>query len=95
MLLDVDGRTEPITEDDLAAVVARPNFHVTLVVTDAVWRGRGIAGQLLRELLATRAEPQATLHVEPDNAAALSLYERLGWRRAGAKADGRLLYTRP
>ncbi|HEY9410183.1 MAG TPA: GNAT family N-acetyltransferase [Jiangellaceae bacterium] len=95
LLIEVDGGVEPITEDGLAAVMARPNFHVVLVVIDPDWRGRGIAGQLLRELMVSRAEPQATLHVEPDNAAALSLYERLGWRRAGVKADGQLLYTRP
>jgi ribosomal protein S18 acetylase RimI-like enzyme len=45
------------------------------------WRGRGVGGQLLRELLAEAAASsrRGTIHVEKHNPA-LRLYERLGFR---------------
>ena len=45
------------------------------------WRGRGIGGALLAELMAEarRSDSSITLHVEPDNPAQ-RLYRRLGFR---------------
>ena len=52
----------------------------------AEWRGRGIGRRLLEALLgeARRAGIRAlSLSVEPDNARAVALYERLGFARLG------------
>lgn len=60
---------------------------LTLAVAPA-WRRRGLARALLRRGLARLAAEGARtvfLEVGEDNAAALALYRRLGWRAAGRR----------
>lgn len=58
------------------------------VVVAAAWRGRGIAQQMLKELLA-RGEAMGvkafTLEVRVSNAAAIHVYEKLGFRSEGIR----------
>lgn len=52
------------------------------------WRGRGVGGQLLLDLMAharSRGALRATLDVRPDNAAALGLYRKHGFTPAGRR----------
>ena len=54
------------------------------VATDADWRGRGLAGQTVRVLMAwgeTHGARAAALQVQADNVPAQTLYRRLGLRR--------------
>ena len=60
-------------------------YVITLDVA-AVWRGRGIAGALMRamhELAASKGATGMKLHVSVWNETAIRLYERLGYSRAG------------
>ncbi len=58
------------------------------VVVDAAWRGRGIAQQMLRELLAmgeAMGVRAFTLEVRFSNATAIHVYEKLGFRSEGIR----------
>jgi ribosomal protein S18 acetylase RimI-like enzyme len=59
--------------------------EISAVCTDEQWRGRGFAERLVRTLMTgIRARGQtAFLHVVADNAAAIRVYERLGFRIRG------------
>jgi GNAT superfamily N-acetyltransferase len=52
-------------------------------------RGQGIGKQLMEKLLATRAEPYATLTVSPA-ADAREIYERWGWRHVASTKPGKM-----
>jgi GNAT superfamily N-acetyltransferase len=72
------GRTEPPPSPE---VMAPPKFAVIELVVAKQWRGQGISSSLMRELLAERSEPLATLLSEPD-AHARRIYEHWGWQHA-------------
>jgi ribosomal-protein-alanine N-acetyltransferase len=61
-------------------------WHLMNVAVDPPLRRRGIASALLDELIARvgGSEP-VTLEVRPSNAAAITLYERFGFRGAGVR----------
>ncbi len=53
-------------------------------------QGRGIAQQLISRGLAEMQAlgiPEVRLEVRPWNAAAIAVYEKAGWRKAGATRD--------
>ena len=61
---------------------------VLTVATDPAFRGRGVGKALLREMCARLREKELrwlTLEVRPSNAAALGLYESLGFRQVGRR----------
>ena len=61
----------------------RPEGHVEIsaVCVDPAWRGKGIAGQLIKRLQAGIQQRGDTpfLHVLASNHTAIALYERLGF----------------
>jgi ribosomal-protein-alanine N-acetyltransferase len=63
-------------------------WHVMNVAVDSSWRRRGLATQLLEELVA-RTEGAVgrgyTLEVRPSNSSAISLYEKLGFETRGIR----------
>lgn len=64
--------------------------HVTLLGIRPDWRGRGLGQLLLVALLQLARQRQmkrATLEVRASNRAALSLYEKLGFRVAGRRRN--------
>jgi [ribosomal protein S18]-alanine N-acetyltransferase len=78
------GVVEWATEQ--AGVVA---YVQTLEVLTEV-RGRGVGGELLRRLEGTARDAGAVavwLHVDAENAAAIRVYERDGYRLGGKEAD--------
>mgnify|MGYP006283508211 CR=1 FL=1 len=61
---------------------AQPLTNVHDLAVAPGWRGRGIGGRLLDELVAAaraRGHCKVTLEVREDNAAAMALYRRLGF----------------
>lgn len=62
--------------------------NIDNVVVDAVYRGKGVAQKMLRELIA-RGEAAGieafTLEVRVSNEAAIHVYEKLGFRSAGIR----------
>src|SRR5690606_27858368 len=67
---------------------AADEAEVLTLAVDPAWRRRGLASALLRQGLARLAAEGARtafLEVGEDNAAALALYRRLGWRTAGRR----------
>jgi ribosomal-protein-alanine N-acetyltransferase len=61
-------------------------WHVMNVAVDPPMRRRGIASALLESMIERAgAEEPYTLEVRPSNAAAISLYERFGFRAAGTR----------
>jgi ribosomal-protein-alanine N-acetyltransferase len=62
-------------------------WHVMNVAVDDRQRRRGIGTELLRELFAQADRPgeQYTLEVRTSNDAAITLYERFGFRSAGVR----------
>jgi ribosomal-protein-alanine N-acetyltransferase len=61
-------------------------WHLMNVAVDPAARRRGLATQLLKEML-ERAGPEEpyTLEVRASNAAAITLYEQFGFRAAGTR----------
>ena len=65
-------------------------LHINSLAVDEGWRQRGIARQLLAEILADAVRSgarTATLEVRESNAAARALYEGLGFRVEGTRRD--------
>ncbi|TKX73988.1 GNAT family N-acetyltransferase [Halorubrum sp. GN11_10-6_MGM] len=75
----------------------RPGVHVAELVVEPGYRREGRARGLLRAAIGD-ADGAVTLQAHPDNDAALSLYESLGFavveRRPDAYADGDALFLR-
>ena len=57
-------------------------FAVIELIVDANWRGRGIGGELLSDLLEDRTEKYAVLTADPE-AAARKIYAHWGWEQIG------------
>jgi len=84
--------------DGRLAAMAGHRFHlngyreISAVCTDAAFRGRGLATELVRHLTAlTEADGDAAfLHVSASNGAAIALYERLGFTLRRQVAFGAL-----
>jgi ribosomal protein S18 acetylase RimI-like enzyme len=77
------GLQVPLPDDIAAAVEAGDVYALSEIMTRTTHRGQGIAHQLHDALLATRPERYATLLVRPDNTAARTMYEHLGWTAIG------------
>jgi [ribosomal protein S18]-alanine N-acetyltransferase len=62
-------------------------WHIMNIAVDPALQGRGIGSAMLARLLAEVGDPQGryTLEVRQSNAAAIRLYERLGFRAAGLR----------
>jgi|SRR5215831_18236434 len=70
---------------ELAGIVA----YIPTIEVLSAWRGRGIGVELLHRLESSAIEQSAIgiwLHVDPENAPAICLYERSGYRSRG-RAD--------
>lgn len=68
---------------------------ITNVAVDEACRGRGIASQMLEDLMklgAARGILRYTLEVRVSNAAAIHVYEKLGFRSAGIRKN---FYEKP
>jgi ribosomal-protein-alanine N-acetyltransferase len=75
--------------------LAADEAEILTIAVDSAWRGRGVGRDLLREHLsrATLSGARAMfLEVDQDNAAAIALYNRYGFRKVGRR-DG--YYRRP
>jgi ribosomal protein S18 acetylase RimI-like enzyme len=68
-------------------------LRVADIVLSKSWRGRGIGTAVLRGVMerAGRVNKPVRLHVRSDNAGAIRLYERLGFRRIGGDEMNLLL----
>jgi len=78
-------------------LVAADEATVQTLAVDPAWRGCGLGRLLLEDLLAEaghRGAASVWLEVRADNAAALGLYDRFGFERAGVRrgyyAQGRV-----
>jgi ribosomal-protein-alanine N-acetyltransferase len=61
-------------------------WHLMNIAVDPEWRRRGIASELLAEMIArTGEDAPLTLEVRTSNAGAIALYERFGFRTAGTR----------
>ena len=83
-LLGYCGFLQSFDEADVMNVAVAPDF-----------RGRGIAGQMLRELMErgrARGILRYTLEVRQSNAAAIHLYEKLGFVSVGIRKN---FYEKP
>jgi ribosomal protein S18 acetylase RimI-like enzyme len=68
----------------LTSVVSAESGHIPQICISKDWRGRGVGYELLRqslELLRQRGMKRVSLTVTSENAQALALYERMGFRR--------------
>jgi len=91
VLRDADGRVAAFC----VCWVIFDELHINTLAVDPAARRRGMASALLRHVLADAAAAgatKATLEVRASNAAALGLYERLGFRVAGTRPR---YYARP
>jgi ribosomal-protein-alanine N-acetyltransferase len=72
----------------LVALAAAGNCEILALGVRSQWRRRGVAGALLKRLLAAVAgiTPVVLLEVAEDNDAALALYTRAGFARVGRRA---------
>lgn len=64
--------------------------HITNVAVASSYRGKGVGKDLMREMFLAAKERKAasmTLEVRPSNVAALALYEKLGFARAGLRKN--------
>ncbi|NVI86039.1 GNAT family N-acetyltransferase [Actinomadura sp. BRA 177] len=76
--------TEPLP-DDLTAEWDGRTFALISLALLPPWRGLGIGGRLVRELLAARNEERAILSVQPTAVATQAFYRHLGWHKVGRK----------
>jgi len=60
------------------------HFEVVELIVVPACRRRGVAGALLRALLARTASSRALLSVDDTNTAARSLYRSMGWELLGS-----------
>jgi len=61
-------------------------WHLMNIAVDPEWRRRGVASELLAEMIArTGEDAPLTLEVRTSNAGAIALYERFGFRSAGTR----------
>lgn len=65
-----------------ADVLGADKFAVIELVVAAKWRGHGVGGRLLRELLSDRPEKLAMLTADP-SAPARQIYTHWGWEQVG------------
>ena len=73
-----------------ACWVILDELHINSLAIAGQWRRRGLATRLLRDVCRDAVgagATQATLEVRRSNAAALALYERLGFVSEGVRAD--------
>jgi ribosomal-protein-alanine acetyltransferase len=90
---DSIGLAARADNDVVGFVIARVNIrrnmrfgHILTVDVSPTYRRRGIAWQLLtqiEELLRQKGVTECRLEVRENNAAALSLYEKLGYKKVG------------
>ncbi|HEX6135363.1 MAG TPA: ribosomal protein S18-alanine N-acetyltransferase [Longimicrobiales bacterium] len=93
---------EMVTADAEGVVVGYAAFWCVVdqgelgnVAVTAAWRGAGIGGRLVEEVLrraARRGVREVFLEVRPSNTVARRLYEQLGFRPVGRRRD---YYQRP
>jgi ribosomal protein S18 acetylase RimI-like enzyme len=76
--------TEPLP-DALTAEWDGRTFALISLALLPPWRGLGIGGRLLGDLLAGRGEERAILSVQPTAVATQAFYRHLGWRKVGRK----------
>ncbi len=70
-------------------------LHINTIAVDPAWRRRGLATELMRHAIADAVREGArrgTLEVRRSNAAAIALYERLGFRVCAVRPG---YYTKP
>jgi len=87
ILVALDGATDSIVGHVIFWIVV-DEIHILNVAVDPVHRRRGIARQLLQELLERSRSygfSLATLEVRRSNLAALALYRNLGFREVGVR----------
>jgi ribosomal-protein-alanine N-acetyltransferase len=75
--------------------LAADEAEILTIAVDGAWRGRGVGRDLLREHLSRAALSGARtmfLEVDQDNAAAIALYNRFGFRAVGRREG---YYRRP
>jgi ribosomal-protein-alanine N-acetyltransferase len=78
-------------------------LHINTVAVQRDWRRQGIARALLTHVLADTRAVRATLEVRRSNAAALALYEKLGFQVTAVRPkyyenpneDGLILWRNP
>lgn len=76
------GLRNPVTNGFAETTKARTLAVAELLVRPE-WRRKGVARRLHDELLADRPDEQASLLVDPDNAAAQAAYAAWGWTKVG------------
>ncbi|HPJ31138.1 MAG TPA: GNAT family N-acetyltransferase [Methanothrix sp.] len=80
-----------LADDEIAGMIeVRDDGHVTLLFVEGELQGNGVGGELLRRSLSIskRRKPdlsRVTVNSSPNTVA---IYERLGFRKAGAERDG-------
>jgi ribosomal-protein-alanine N-acetyltransferase len=82
------GGAEPLLVGYAGLWVVMDEGHITNVAVDPDYHRQGIAAMLLQQLLKAAREKGAerfTLEVKRTNAAAIALYERFGFRKAGCR----------
>jgi ribosomal-protein-alanine acetyltransferase len=82
----VNGEVVGFAIGRMDATMGTPYGHILTLETLSSYRQRGVAQKLLRELEALFSEKGAVesrLEVREDNAAAISLYQKLGYQSIG------------
>jgi len=86
-----------------ACWVIEDEVHINTIAVDAGCRRRGVGSALLEEMLQRTGARRATLEVRRSNAAALGLYEKLGFKVTAVREgyydnpeeDGLILWLNP